>query len=213
LDASASGVSGELKRRGGREGQRMGDFLPCGLGYQHFPIQKRKEIELPDGASATGGASNAGPAPWSSCLRMGGDEIGGRGASALKPLFLMVFMVFRVTATPEIPVTSCQGYAVESVLLDCVKFCITVCVTIRLPVKVVDDLISFSLRIPKSLAASIEVTAKRLGLSKSEYARRAMEEYEDRLMHERIAELSRKLGGHSASAAQSMDGSASDGLA
>jgi hypothetical protein len=33
-------------------------------------------------------------------------------------------------------------------------------------------LISFSLRIPKTLAASIEVTAKRLGVSKSEYARR-----------------------------------------
>jgi hypothetical protein len=76
-----------------------------------------------------------------------------------------------------------------------------------------DDLISFSLRIPKSLAASIEVTAKRLGLSKSEYARRAMEEFEERLMHERIAELSRKLAAHSSSAARSMDGSASDGLA
>jgi Arc/MetJ-type ribon-helix-helix transcriptional regulator len=75
-----------------------------------------------------------------------------------------------------------------------------------------DDLISFSLRIPKSLAASIEATAKRLGLSKSEYARRAMEEFEERMMHERIAELSRRLATHSASAAQSMEASTSDNL-
>jgi len=74
------------------------------------------------------------------------------------------------------------------------------------------DLISFSLRIPKTLAASIEATAKRLGVSKSEYARRAMEEFEERLMQERIAELSRQLGAHSASAAKSMEGSTSDGL-
>ena len=75
-----------------------------------------------------------------------------------------------------------------------------------------EDLISFSLRIPKTLAASIENTAKRLGVSKSEYARRAMEEFEERLMQERIAELSRQLAVHSASAARSMEGSTWDGL-
>jgi Ribbon-helix-helix protein, copG family len=75
-----------------------------------------------------------------------------------------------------------------------------------------EDLISFSLRIPKSLAASIEATAKRLGMSKSEYARRAMEEFEERLMQERIAELSHRLAAHSASAARSMEVSISDGL-
>lgn len=75
-----------------------------------------------------------------------------------------------------------------------------------------EDLISFSLRIPKTLALSIEATAKRLGMSKSEYARRAMEEFEERLMQERIAELSRQLSAHSASAARSMDDSSSDGL-
>jgi predicted transcriptional regulator len=75
-----------------------------------------------------------------------------------------------------------------------------------------EDLISFSLRIPKALAASVEATAKRLGMSKSEYARRAMEEFEERLMQERIAELSRQLAPHSASAAGSMEGSTSDGL-
>jgi len=75
-----------------------------------------------------------------------------------------------------------------------------------------NDLISFSLRIPRTLAASIEATAKRLGVSKSEYARRAMEEFEDRLMQERITELSRRLAGHSASAAGFMESSTSDGL-
>jgi hypothetical protein len=75
-----------------------------------------------------------------------------------------------------------------------------------------DDLISFSLRIPKTLATSVEATAKRLGVTKSEYARRAMEEFEERLMQERIADLSRRLAAHSAAAAQSMEGSTSDGL-
>ncbi len=79
----------------------------------------------------------------------------------------------------------------------------------RIPV---EELISFSLRIPKTLAASIEATAKRLGVSKSEYARRAMEEFEERVMHERIAELSRRLSAHSAAAARSMEGSTPDGL-
>ena len=75
-----------------------------------------------------------------------------------------------------------------------------------------DELISFSFRIPKTLAASIEATAKRLGVSKSECARRAMEEFEERLMHERIAELSHRLAAQSASAARSMEHSTSDGL-
>jgi metal-responsive CopG/Arc/MetJ family transcriptional regulator len=75
-----------------------------------------------------------------------------------------------------------------------------------------DDLISFSLRIPKALAANIDAAAKRLGISKSEYARRAMEEFEERAMHEHIADLSRKLAASSASAAQALEGSTSDGL-
>ncbi|HUA23433.1 MAG TPA: hypothetical protein VMA54_04905 [Steroidobacteraceae bacterium] len=75
-----------------------------------------------------------------------------------------------------------------------------------------DELVSFSLRIPKALAASIAATASRLGLSKSEYARRAMEAFEQQLMQERIADLSRQLAAHSASAAQSMEGSTPDGL-
>jgi len=75
-----------------------------------------------------------------------------------------------------------------------------------------DDLISFSLRIPKTLATRIEATARRLGVSKSEYARRALEEFETRLMQERIADLSHRLATHSASAAHSMEDNTSDGL-
>ncbi len=75
-----------------------------------------------------------------------------------------------------------------------------------------NELTSFSIRIPKTLAASIEATAKRLGVSKSEYARRAIEEFEERVMQERIAELSRRLAVHSASAARSLEGSTSDSL-
>ena len=75
-----------------------------------------------------------------------------------------------------------------------------------------ENLTSFSFRIPKTLAASIATTAKRLGLSKSEYARRAMEELHERLMQERMAELSQRLAVQSAETARSMDASTSDGL-
>jgi hypothetical protein len=75
-----------------------------------------------------------------------------------------------------------------------------------------EDLVSFSLRIPKTLATSIEAAAKHLGVSKSEYTRRAMEEFEKRLMHERIGKLSRQLAAHSAAAARSMESSAADGF-
>ena len=74
------------------------------------------------------------------------------------------------------------------------------------------ELTSFSLRIPKALARNIEAAAKRLGLTKSEYARRAMEEFDHRMMQERIAELSQRLASHSAAAAEAMDASTGDGL-
>ena len=75
-----------------------------------------------------------------------------------------------------------------------------------------EELTSFSLRIPKALARNIEAAAKRLGLTKSEYARRAMEEFDHRMMQERIGELSRRLASHSAAAAQAMESSTDDGL-
>lgn len=93
-----------------------------------------------------------------------------------------------------------------------INFCSTICLTFRVKVAVVEDLISFSLRIPKSLASSIEVTARRLGVSKSEYARRAMEAFEQRVMHDRIAELSHQLAAHSEAASRTMDDSTADAL-
>ena len=75
-----------------------------------------------------------------------------------------------------------------------------------------EDLITFSFRIPRALAGNIEVTAKRLGLSKSEYARRAVEEFDHRMMQERMAQLSQRLAAQSTAAAQAMDESAADGL-
>lgn len=76
----------------------------------------------------------------------------------------------------------------------------------------VDNLIPFSFRIPQTLAANIEAAAKRLGLSKSEYARRAMKEFDERLMQERMAGLSRRVAAQSAEVARSMDAGTSDGI-
>ena len=75
-----------------------------------------------------------------------------------------------------------------------------------------EELTSFSLRIPKALTRNIGVAAKRLGLTKSEYARRVLEEFDHRMMQERIAELSQRLASHSAAAAQAMEASTKDGL-
>ena len=76
-----------------------------------------------------------------------------------------------------------------------------------------EDVTSFSLRIPTALARIIEAEAKRTGISKSEYARRALEDFNQRGMQERIAEISRRLAAQSTAAAQSMEPSTSDGLA
>lgn len=74
------------------------------------------------------------------------------------------------------------------------------------------SLTTFSLRIPKDLARSIAVEAKRAGLSKSEYARRAMEEFNQQRMQERMASLSKQLAAHSAAAHAAMESSISDGI-
>ena len=76
-----------------------------------------------------------------------------------------------------------------------------------------ESLTTFSLRIPKELARSIALEAKRSGLSKSEYARRAMEEFNQQRMQERMAHLSMKLAAHSAAAHDAMESSISDGIA
>jgi len=76
-----------------------------------------------------------------------------------------------------------------------------------------ESLTIFSLRIPKDLAHRIAVEAKRAGLSKSEYARRAMEEFNQQRMEERMAHISTKLAAHSAAAHADMESSISDGIA
>jgi predicted DNA-binding protein len=72
-------------------------------------------------------------------------------------------------------------------------------------------LTTLSLRIPKDLARRIALEAKRAGLNKSEYARRAMEEFNHQRMQERLAYLSAQLGPASAAAQAAMESSSSDG--
>jgi len=69
----------------------------------------------------------------------------------------------------------------------------------------------FSLRIPKDLARRVALEAKRTGLSKSEYARRALEAFNQQRMQERMAFLSTQLAAHSAAAHDAMESSVSDG--
>ncbi len=76
-----------------------------------------------------------------------------------------------------------------------------------------ESLTTFSLRIPKDLARVIAAEAKRAGLSKSEYARRAMEEFNQQRMQERMAYLSTQLAAHSAAAHDEMESSIADGIA
>ncbi len=74
------------------------------------------------------------------------------------------------------------------------------------------DMTTLSLRIPKALARSIEAEARRAGINKSAYARRALEDVNQRAMQERISEISLRLASQSATAAHSMEPSTSDGL-
>jgi predicted transcriptional regulator len=76
-----------------------------------------------------------------------------------------------------------------------------------------EDLITFSFRVPRELAARVEAGARQLGLSRSEYARRALEQFQTLQMQQRIAELSRRVARQSAGAANSMEDSSFDGLA
>jgi predicted DNA-binding protein len=75
-----------------------------------------------------------------------------------------------------------------------------------------ESLTTFSLRIPKDLARRITVEAKRAGLSKSEYARRAMEEFNQQRMQERMAHLSTQLAAQSAAVHDELESSLSDGI-
>jgi hypothetical protein len=75
-----------------------------------------------------------------------------------------------------------------------------------------EDLISFSLRVPRALAAAVRTAAKQMGISRSEYVRRALEHFQAQHMQDRIADLSRRVAKESAEAGRSMEGSSTDGL-
>lgn len=75
-----------------------------------------------------------------------------------------------------------------------------------------EDLISFSLRVPRALAAGVKTAAKKMGISSSEYTRRALEHFQDQHMQDRMAALSRRVAKESAEAGHSMEGSGADGL-
>jgi len=76
-----------------------------------------------------------------------------------------------------------------------------------------EDLTSFSFRLPRELAADVAAAAKQLGVSKSEYTRRALEQFKAQQMQERMAELSGRVARQSADAARAMESSGADGLA
>lgn len=70
----------------------------------------------------------------------------------------------------------------------------------------------FVFRAPESFVRETAEAARLSGLSRSEYARRAIEEANARAMQGRIATLSRKLAAQTTSEADALDGSAPDGL-
>ena len=70
----------------------------------------------------------------------------------------------------------------------------------------------FVFRVPDSFVRETAEAARLSGLSRSEYARRAIEQANTRTMQGRIAALSRKLAEQSAAEADALDGSVSDGL-
>jgi hypothetical protein len=70
----------------------------------------------------------------------------------------------------------------------------------------------FMFRAPESFIRETTEAARLSGLSRSEYARRAIEEANARAMQERIAQLSRQLAAQTESELVMLDGSASDSL-
>lgn len=70
----------------------------------------------------------------------------------------------------------------------------------------------FVFRAPESFVRETDEAARLHGLSRSEYARRAIEEANARAMRERIAALSRRLAAQTATETEALDGSTPDGL-
>lgn len=70
----------------------------------------------------------------------------------------------------------------------------------------------FSFRVTKPFVDETTQSAKLAGLSRSEYARRAIEEMNCRVMRERIAVLSKQLSAQSHALNEALDDTAGDGL-
>ena len=70
----------------------------------------------------------------------------------------------------------------------------------------------FSFRAPAPFIAETEAAARLAGLSRSEYARRAIEEMNRRVMAERIAALSKQLAVLSSAEGEALDDATADGL-
>ena len=70
----------------------------------------------------------------------------------------------------------------------------------------------FSFRVTKPFVDETTQSAKLAGLSRSEYARRAIEEMNHRIMRERIAVLSKQLSAQSNQINQALDDTTKDGL-
>ncbi len=70
----------------------------------------------------------------------------------------------------------------------------------------------FSFRVTKPFVDETTQSAKLAGLSRSEYARRAIEEMNQRVMRERIATLSKQLSAQSLAANEALEDTTEDGL-
>ena len=70
----------------------------------------------------------------------------------------------------------------------------------------------FSFRVTKPFVDETTQSAKLAGLSRSEYARRAIGEMNRRVMRERIALLSKQLAAQSLAASEALDDTTADGL-
>ena len=91
------------------------------------------------------------------------------------------------------------------------------CITLRIYISVVlgiamETQALFSFRVTKPFVDETTQSAKLAGLSRSEYARRAIEEMNHRVMRERIAVLSKQLSAESRAVNKALDDTTEDGL-
>ena len=75
-----------------------------------------------------------------------------------------------------------------------------------------DTTAQFVFRAPESFVRETAEAARLSGLSRSEYARRVIEEANARAMQERIAMLSRQLSAQTAAETDELDATTADGL-